>query len=79
MVPVMKDLQIAYSGVDQTIKDPKERTRKYEEMNSFVMQKNEMNRQQFYDSYHWYEAHPVLLDSILKLVVRGISEDLSTM
>jgi hypothetical protein len=76
MVPVLKELEIAYSGVDQTVKDPKERAKKYEEMNSLVLKKNKLEKHQFYDSYKWYEARPILLDTLLKQVVHELSMDL---
>jgi hypothetical protein len=76
MVPVLTELEIAYAGVDQTIKDPKERTKKYEEMNSLVLKKNKLEKGQFYDSYKWYEQRPILLDTLLKLVVQELSMDL---
>ncbi len=76
MVPVLKELEIAYAGVDQTVKDPKQRAAKYEEMNSLVLKKNNLEKKQFFDSYKWYEAHPVLLDTILKQVVMELNADL---
>lgn len=76
MIPVLKELEIAYAGVDQTIKDPKQRPAKYEEMNSLVLKKNKMEKAEFYDSYRWYEAHPVLLDTILKQVVLELNKDI---
>lgn len=79
MVPVLKELEIAYSGVDQTIKDPRQRTQKYEEMNSLVLKKNQMDKNQFYSSYQWYENHPQLLDTILKQVVQALNLELSAL
>jgi hypothetical protein len=79
MVPVLKELEIAYSGVDQTVKDPKQRAKKYEEMNSLVLKKNKLEKHQFYDSYKWYEARPILLDTLLKQVVQELSMELQEM
>ena len=62
--------------MDQTVKDPKQRAAKYEEMNSLVLKKNNLEKKQFFDSYKWYEAHPVLLDTILKQVVLELNADL---
>lgn len=76
MVPVLKELEIAYAGVDQTIKDPKQRAAKYEEMNSLVLKKNNLEKKQFFDSYKWYEERPVLLDTILKQVIVALNNDL---
>jgi hypothetical protein len=76
MVPVLKELEIAYAGVDQTIKDPKQRAAKYEEMNSLVLKKNNLEKKQFFDSYKWYEERPVLLDTILKQVILQLNNDL---
>lgn len=76
MVPVLKELQIAYAGVDQTISDPKGKVKKYEEMNSLVLKKHQMDKNQFFSSYSWYEAHPALLDSILKQVIMSLNEDM---
>jgi hypothetical protein len=76
MVPVIKDLEIAYAGVDQTVKDPKQRQEKYEEMNSLVLRKYKLEKDQFFTSYQWYESQPVLLDSIFKQVIKELNVDL---
>lgn len=75
-MPVLKELQIAYAGVDQTIKNPKERVKKYEEMNSLVLKKHQMDKNRFFTSYNWYEAHPARLDSVLKQVILSLNEDM---
>lgn len=76
MVPVLKELQIAYAGVDQTIKEPKDLVKKYEEMNSLVLRKHQMDKNRFFNSYTWYEAHPARLDSVLKQVIMSLNEDM---
>ncbi len=76
LVPVLKDLEIAYAGVDQTVKDPRKRQKKYEEMNSIVLKKYNVEKEHFYSSYQWYESQPVLLDSIFKLVLIELNHDL---
>ncbi len=76
MVPVLADLEVVYAGVDQTVKDPRERVKKYEEMNTLILKKHNMNHDQFYSSYQWYEANPILLDTIFKQVVTRLNDDL---
>lgn len=76
IVPVLKDLEIAYAGVDQTVKDPRERQEKYQEMNGIVLRKHNVDKDQFYTSYQWYERQPELLDSIFKLVIIQLNHDL---
>ena len=77
MVPVLADLEVVYAGVDQTVKDPRERVKKYEEMNSLILKKHNVDHEQFYSSYQWYEANPVLLDTIFKQVVMRLNDDLT--
>jgi ABC-type uncharacterized transport system auxiliary subunit len=79
MVPVLTDLEIAYAGVDQTVKDPNERKKKYEEMNSMVLKKHALTHDQFYASYQWYEADPMLLDTIFKQVVTKLNQELGNL
>ncbi|MFM2376877.1 MAG: hypothetical protein RLZZ165_1974 [Bacteroidota bacterium] len=75
MVPVLKELEIAYVGVDQTTRDPKQRIRKYEEMNRLVLQRAKIDQSQFSASYQWYESQPELLDTIFKLVVLELERE----
>lgn len=77
MVPVLADLEVVYAGVDQTVKDPRERVKKYEEMNTLILKKHNLNHEQFYSSYQWYEANPVMLDTIFKQVVTRLNDDLT--
>ncbi len=79
MVPVLTDLEIAYAGVDQTVKNPKERNKKYQDMNGLVLKKHNLEHEQFYASYQWYEANPLLLDTIFKQVVTLLNEELAAL
>lgn len=76
LVPVLTDLEIAYAGVDQTVKDPKERKDKYEEMNSLVLKKHNMEKETFFSSYQWYESQPEILDTIFKQVIISLNKEL---
>lgn len=73
IIPVLKDLQIAYAGVDQTVRNPKHRPAKYQEMNELVLQKYEMDNGEFFDSYKWYQSHPEILDSIYQRVITELN------
>jgi hypothetical protein len=77
MVPILKDLEIAYAGVGQVVKDPKEQQIKYEEMNSMVLKKYKMDKATFFSSFQWYEQHPVLLDTIFKQILLELNAELN--
>jgi hypothetical protein len=79
MVPVLADLEIAYAGVDYTVKDPRLRVKKYQEMNAIVLKKHGMDSEVFYSSYQWYESNPALLDTIFKQVVGQLNADLANL
>lgn len=79
MVPIIKDMEISYAGVDQMVKDPKERHAKYQELNGLVFKKHNVDQAQFYTSYKWYESKPMLLDTIFKQVISLLNEDLKAM
>ena len=66
MVPIVKDLQIAYAGVDATIQKPEDRPPKYEEMNTLILAKHQMDKETFFDSFSFYQENPALMDSIFK-------------
>lgn len=76
MVPVLKDLQIAYAGVDQTVKNPRQRPMKYEEMNQIVLKKYKLSQTQFFDSYQWYQTRPELMDTIFQRVINQLNQEL---
>ena len=76
MVPVVKDLQIAYAGVDATIQNPEDRPVKYEEMNTLILAKHQVDKETFFDSFSFYQHNPTLMDSIFKQVVDQINEEI---
>ncbi len=76
MIPIVKDLQIAYAGVDATITNPELRPEKYEEMNTLILAKHQVGKDQFFGSFTYYEENPVLMDSIFKNVVEQINQDI---
>lgn len=73
MIPIVKDLQIAYAGVDATIPNPNERPEKYEEMNTLILAKHQMAKETFFNSFSYYQDNPILMDSIFKNVVDEIN------
>ncbi|MEM0998248.1 MAG: DUF4296 domain-containing protein [Bacteroidota bacterium] len=76
MVPILKDMQIAYAGVDNTVRNPASRPLRYEEMNKLVLEKHGMGKEQFFSSYQWYEQHPELMDTIYQQVITQLSIDI---
>ena len=76
MVPILKDMQIAYAGVDNTVRNPAHRADMYEEMNQLILLKHDMDKELFFDSYSWYEAHPVLLDTIFQRIITQLNIDI---
>ena len=79
MIPIVKDLQIAYAGVDATIQDPSKRPVKYEEMNTLILAKHQVNKETFFDSFSFYQENPVLMDSIFKNVVDQLNQEIVQM
>lgn len=76
MIPIVKDLQIAYAGVDATMPDLEKRPPKYEEMNTLILAKHQVGKDQFFGSFSYYQEHPILMDSIFKNVVNQINQDI---
>ncbi|HHG85565.1 MAG TPA: DUF4296 domain-containing protein, partial [Bacteroidetes bacterium] len=70
------DMQIAYAGVDNTVRNPAHRADMYEEMNQLILLKHDMDKELFFDSYSWYEAHPVLLDTIFQRIITQLNIDI---
>lgn len=79
MIPVIKDLQIAYAGVDATVGVQSEKEEKYLEMNLLVLEKHQLEKNRFFDSFKWYEAHPVLMDSIYTQVIEQLTRELDSL
>lgn len=77
MVPIIKDLHLAYAGVDVTIRNPKNRPGRYQEMNELVIKKHGVDRQNFYDSYEYYQSHPAQMDSIYQRVINQLNAELA--
>ena len=76
MVPIIKDLHLAYAGVDVTIRNPKNRPGRYQEMNELVIKKHGVDRHNFYDSYEYYQSQPALMDSIYQHVIEELNAEL---
>ena len=76
MVPLLKDMQIAYAGVDNTVRNPGSRPGRYKEMNKLILLKHGVEKDQFYDSYEFYERHPAMMDTIYQRVITQLSIDL---
>lgn len=77
MVPVVKDLQLSYAGIDATVHNPDDRPAKYEEMNAMVLAKHQLSKETFFTSFSYYQEHPALMDSIYRKVVDGLNADLT--
>jgi hypothetical protein len=79
MVPVLKDLHIAYAGVDLTVSDLKERSARYAEVNQMVLSKYNLDQQQFDNSYDYYQHNPYLMDTIYIKVIDELNMELAQM
>jgi hypothetical protein len=79
MVPVLKDMQIAYAGVDNTVRNTKQLSKKYEEMNQLVLKKNNVDRERFKRSYDYYKMQPELMDTIFSLVIGALNEEMAAL
>jgi hypothetical protein len=76
MVPVLKDMQIAYAGVDNTVRNPGSRPSRYKEMNKLVLLKHDVDKELFYNSYEYYKRRPIMMDTIYQRVITQLSIDL---
>lgn len=76
MIPIVKDLQIAYAGVDASIRNPKNRPEKYQEMNALILEKHKVKKDVFYASFEYYQEHPALMDTIYQHVINELSVDI---
>lgn len=78
MVPIVKDMQIGYAGVDQTTPNARERNLKYGELNQAVLQKHGVDADRFYKSFEYFESKPVLMDTLLQQVIGALNADLDS-
>jgi hypothetical protein len=76
MAPLLCDMQIAYAGVDQTVQNPRDRNKKYEEMNQAILKKHGYAREEFYTSYQWYQERPSVMDSLFQQVIRLLEKEM---
>lgn len=77
MVPVLRDLHIAYAGVDLTTPDAKLREGKYAELNHVVLDKYHLDEKVFYESYEYYQHNPTLMDTIYNEVINALNLELA--
>ena len=76
IVPILKDMQIAYAGVDVTVSGDKNRQKKYAEMNALILDKYGVKPDSFYKSYQYYQDRPELLDQVYMTVIEKINLDI---
>lgn len=79
MIPVIKDMQIAYAGVDVTVALQEEKERKYDELNVLILEKNNMDKQKFFRSFEWYESKPAIMDEIYTQVIDELTIELDNL
>lgn len=76
MVPVMKDMQIAYAGIDVTVQKPNQRQAKYDEMNRLVLEKYGIEKDRFFSSFQYYQEKPIMMDSIYMKIIEELSAEI---
>lgn len=76
IIPVMKDMQIAYAGIDATVKNDLARPKRYAEMNAQILKKYKVNKEVFYKSYKYYQSRPVMMDSIYTKIIEMLNEEM---
>lgn len=76
MIPVLKDLQIAYAGVDVTVALQEEKERKYDELNVLVLERHEMDNERFFRSFQWYQSQPEVMDKMYSEVIDILTKEL---
>ena len=79
MIPVIKDMQIAYAGVDVTVALQEEKERKYDELNVLILEKHQMDKQKFFKSFEWYETQPAIMDEIYTQVIDELTIELDNL
>ena len=73
IVPILKDMQIGYAGIDLTVANEKIRSQKYAELNALILDKYRVNADTFFMSYNYYQDHPEVLDSIYLRVIEELN------
>jgi hypothetical protein len=76
MAPLLCDMQIAYAGIDHTIPNPRDRNKKYDEMNQAILKKHGYAKEEFYKSYQWYQERPEIMDSLFQQVIRLLEKEM---
>ena len=76
MISILKEMHIAHAGIDQTIRKKEEARDKALEFNRFILEKYKVTPEVFYQSYNYYQDHPLLLDSMYVQIIAQINADL---
>jgi Domain of unknown function (DUF4296) len=73
IVPILKEMQIAYAGIDITVHDEALKQKQYSEMNALILDRFNVNADTFFLSYDYYQSHPEILDSIYMRVIEELN------
>lgn len=79
IVPILKEMQIAYAGIDVTEQNEEARKKKYAEMNALILDRFGVNADTFYLSYEFYQNHPEILDTIYMRVIEELNLEMMPM
>ncbi|MCB9235926.1 MAG: DUF4296 domain-containing protein [Bacteroidia bacterium] len=77
MVMVLKDMHIAHAGVDLTVQKVKKRPAKYRDFNRLILDEHHVNRDTFWETYKYYQYHPLMMDSLYVRIIEELNVDLA--
>lgn len=76
MIPVVKDMQIGYAGVDVTVALQEEKEKKYDELNLLILERHKMDKDRFFRTFQWFERHPDMMDKMYSQIIDELTRDL---
>lgn len=76
MIPVVKDMQIGYAGVDVTVALQEEKEKKYDELNLLILERHKMDKDRFFRTFQWFERHPDMMDKMYSQIIDELTQDL---
>jgi len=72
MAKILFEYHVAGIHADRTVLDLRNRQVYVHELTDGILKYNEVDRIEFYDSYHYYASNPELMDSIYNRVISQI-------
>ena len=74
MVPILVDIHLADAIIEKRSSIEKPDTAMTQNIYQQIFQAHHITRNQFYNSYHFYETHPVILNELYAEVITELSK-----